>query len=282
MEAILFALALVFIGYTVASVKIINQGEEAVVERLGKFNKKLTPGLNFIIPFLDQIVYRASTREMVLDIEPQEAITKDNVSLTVDAVVYWRILNAERTYYALAEEENALRTLVTTTLRSEIGRMNMAQTFSSRNEINHSMLQQLDEATAPWGIKVTRVEVESITPPEKVKEAMERERAAESDKKAAIYQAEGRKQAQIEGAEAIAESVKRIAEVLKTQPNSQEILRYLVAQRYVDANLSLGQSENAKVVFMNPRDLSEGLAELIQTNEPPTPPNAHGGNNGSS
>jgi regulator of protease activity HflC (stomatin/prohibitin superfamily) len=150
MESILIALALVIIGYTVGSVKIINQGTEALVERLGRYNRKLGPGLNFIVPLLDTIVLEESTRERVLDIEPQEAITSDNVSLQVDAVVYWRILQLERTYYAVEDIEEALRNLVTTTLRSEIGKMNLADTFSSRTEINHALLHQLDDATATW------------------------------------------------------------------------------------------------------------------------------------
>lgn len=232
---------------------------------MGKYHKKLTPGLNFIVPFLDTIVLEESVRERVIDTEPQEAITRDNVSVTVDAILYWRILQLERTYYAVEDVEVALRNLATTTLRSEIGRMELAQTFSSRNEINQSLLQQLDDATATWGVKVTRVEVQKIAPAKAVMDAMELERAAESKKKAAISEAEGKKRAAIEEAEGAVQSMNLLAEALRAHPNSREILRYLVAQRYVDANYRLGNSPNSKVVFMDPKALTEALGELIST-----------------
>ncbi|HEY9619725.1 MAG TPA: SPFH domain-containing protein [Crinalium sp.] len=286
MESIFAAIALLIIGYTVGSVKIINQGNEALVERLGRYHRKLSPGLNFIVPFVDTIVLEESTRERVLDTEPQEAITKDNVSVKVDAVMYWRILQLERTYYAVEDVEEALKNLVTTTLRSEIGRMQLTQTFSSRAEINHALLQQLDDATATWGVKVTRVEVENIAPAKSVLDAMELERAAESRKKASISEAEGKKRAAIEEAEGAVQSMKLLAEALKSQPNSQEILRYLVAQRYVDANYRLGDSPNAKIIFMDPKALSEALGELIQDEgssggnaKPTSQPSENGNNN---
>ncbi|MBD2459760.1 SPFH/Band 7/PHB domain protein [Oscillatoria sp. FACHB-1407] len=267
-ESIFAAIALLIIGYTVGSVKIINQGNEALVERLGRYHRKLVPGLNFIVPFLDTIVLEESMRERVLDTQPQEAITKDNVSVTVDAVMYWRILQLERTYYAVEDVEEALRNLVTTTLRSEIGRMQLAQTFYSRSEINHALLQQLDDATATWGVKVTRVEVENISPAKSVLDAMELERAAESKKKAAISEAEGKKRAAIEEAEGTVQSMKMISEALRAQSNSQDILRYLVAQRYVEANYRLGESTNSKIIFMDPKALTEALGELM--NDPST------------
>jgi regulator of protease activity HflC (stomatin/prohibitin superfamily) len=282
MESIFAAVALLIIGYTVGSVKIINQGNEALVERLGRYHRKLSPGLNFIVPFVDTIVLEESTRERVLDTEPQEAITKDNVSVKVDAVMYWRILQLERTYYAVEDVEEALKNLVTTTLRSEIGRMQLAQTFSSRAEINHALLQQLDDATATWGVKVTRVEVENIAPAKSVLDAMELERAAESRKKASISEAEGKKRAAIEEAEGAVQSMKLLAEALKNQPNSQEILRYLVAQRYIDTNYRLGESPNSKIIFMDPKALTEALGELMVDETPGgqgnSRPNGNGGN----
>lgn len=265
MESIVVALALVIIGYTVGSVKIINQGTEALVERLGRFHRKLTPGLNFIVPFLDSIVLLESTRERVLDIAKQKAVTADSVSVDVDAVMYWRILQLERTYYAVEDVEEALANLVTTTLRSEIGRMNLAQTFSSRNEISQALLHQLDDATATWGVKVTRVELQEILPPADLLRAMEMERAAESKKKAAISEAQGKKQASIEEAQGAVQSMRLIAEALQEHPNSSEIMRYLVAQRYVDANMKLGDSPGSKVLFMDPKALNEALSELLST-----------------
>jgi len=263
MESILAALALLIIGYTVGSVKIINQGNEALVERLGRYHRKLVPGLNFIVPLLDTIVWEDTTREQVLDIDPQEAITKDNITLLVDAVMYWRILELQQTYYAVEDISNALMNLVVTSLRSEIGRMELEQTYSSRSQINQILLQQLDEATATWGVKVTRIEVQNITLPETVRESLELERAAESKKRAAISEAEGKKQAAISEAEGTVQSIELISNVLKSQNNTQAVLQYLVAQKYVDANYRLGQSNNSKIIFMDPKALTEAMGELI-------------------
>jgi regulator of protease activity HflC (stomatin/prohibitin superfamily) len=279
MESVLVALALIIIGYTVGSVKIIDQGTEALVQRLGRYHRKLTPGLNFVVPLLDSIVLYETTREKVLDIEPQEAITKDSVPLTVDAVIYWRILSLERTYYAVEDVEEALRNLVVTTLRSEIGRMDLAQTFSSRTEINHELLHQLDEATETWGVKVTRVEVQQIEPSPTIKEAMEQERAAYSRKQATISEAEGKRQAAIAEAEGTVESLKMLSEALKNQPGSQNLLRYMVARQYVDANYQLGKSNNSKIVFMDPKALTEAMSELIEPDLRSSPNPGSGGSN---
>lgn len=276
MGSIVAALALLIIGYSVGSVKIINQGSEALVERLGRYHRKLMPGLNFIVPFLDTIVLEETTRERVIDTEPQEAITRDNVSVVVDAVLYWRILELERTFYAVENVEEALINLVNTTLRSEIGRMQLAQTFSSRKEINDALRHQLDEATAIWGVKVTRVEVQRITPAKAVLDAMELERAAESKKKAAISEAEGKKRAAIEEAEGAVQSMRLISDALKTNTNSSEILKYLVARQYVEANYRLGDSPNSKIVFMDPKALTEALSDLMET----PPQNEHGQSGG--
>lgn len=265
LESILAALALVLVGYTVGSVKIVNQGNQALVERVGRYHRKLKPGLNFVVPFIDTIVLEDTIREQVLDTEPQIAITKDNISLEVDAVVYWRILELERSYYEIQDIEKALTNLVVTTMRSEIGRMELEQTYSSRSEINQALLQQLDEATGIWGVKVTRVEVQNITPPQTVLESLELERAAESKKRAAILEAEGKKQAAISEAEGTVRSLQLLSDVLRAHPNSQAVLQYLVAQRYVDANYKLGESENSKIVFMDPKALTEAISELVMS-----------------
>jgi regulator of protease activity HflC (stomatin/prohibitin superfamily) len=263
MEAFLAALALVIVGYTANSVRIVNEGTEVLVERLGRFHRKLPPGLNFIVPMLDNVVLEESTRERVLDIQPQDAITKDEASLEVDAVVYWRVLDLERTYYEVEDIEEALKNLVITTLRSKIGQMEFSQTFSSRDDINQALLKELDKVTETWGVKVTRVEVQRITPSQAIKEAMDLERAAESKRKAAIAEAEGKREASIAEARGTVQSLEMIAEALRSKPNTQQVLKYLVAQRYVDANLKLGESNNSKVIFMDPKALTEATSELM-------------------
>jgi len=264
-------LALIIIGYTVGSVRVINQGNEALVERLGKYHRKLKPGLNFIVPVLDYIVLRDSVREQILDVDKQAAITRDNVSLDVDAVVYWRILELELTYYAIENVEQGIEELVITTLRSEIGKMEFEKTFSSRDELNRALLSQLDEATEPWGVKVTRVEVQEIMPPEEVRRSMQLQQAAELKRRATVLEAQGEQEAAIKRAQATVESIEMLSKALQQRSDTGEILQYLLAQRYVDANQKLGESDNSKVVFMDPKALTEGLAHLMHSETTPPP-----------
>lgn len=252
MEAIIGLIGLLVIGGAITSVKIINQGYEALVERLGKYRRKLKPGINFTFPLLDTIVWEETTREQMLDIEPQEAITRDNVSLKVDAVIYWQILDLVKAYYAIDNVEKAIKNLVLTTLRSEIGQMELEETYSSRKKLNQALLQPLDEATEGWGVKVTRVEVRDIKPPATVLESMEQQRAAAIKKRASEIEAEG-----------TAEYIKLISEALENHPNSKDALQFFLAQRYVDSNFKLGESPNSKILFIDPKSMSEALTDLI-------------------
>ncbi len=254
MEGIFAALVLLIVGSTIGSVKIVNQGTEVLIERLGKYRTTLKPGVNFIVPFLDTVVWEETTREQVLDIPPQEAITRDNVSLKADAVVYWRILDLKKAYYAIDNVEKAVENLVLTMLRSEIGQMELEKAFAARKELNQSVLQELDEATEPWGVKVTRVEVRDILPARTVLESMEQERAAEIKKRAAILEAEG-----------TAAYMRQLSEVLKSQPNGKEVFQFFLAQKYVDANYRLGESNNSKIVFMDPKAMSEAITDLLSS-----------------
>ncbi|NJR64194.1 MAG: paraslipin [Leptolyngbyaceae cyanobacterium CRU_2_3] len=259
-----FVFILTILGGTVGSTRRITEGNEALVERLGRYHRKLTPGLNFgIIPFVDEVVTEASTREQILDIPASGATTRDNVRVEVDAIIFWRILELQQAYYEIEEIEKALENLVITTLRSEVGEMKLEETNSARNRITRALLESLDEATEPWGVKVIRVEIQDIKPPESVQISLERERAAESERRAEILKADGEREASLKQASAIADSLKLIKEALPEGSNTAEILRYLVAQKYVESNFELSRSNNAKVVFMNPRDLTESMSELI-------------------
>lgn len=161
------AVILAFLSlFIVGSVRIVNQGNEALVERLGRYHRKLKPGLNFIVPVLDYIVLRDSVRERILDIEKQAAITKDHFALSINAVLYWRILELELTYYAIENVEQAMEELVITTMRSEIGKMEFNKVYSSRDKLNRILLSLLDEVTEPWGVRATRIEVQEISLPE--------------------------------------------------------------------------------------------------------------------
>ncbi|MBE9127867.1 MULTISPECIES: SPFH domain-containing protein [unclassified Coleofasciculus] len=261
--SILAPMILVIVGYSVGSTKVVNQGTKALVERLGKYHRQLDPGLNFIVPFLDRIAVEETTREQVLDIEPQQAITKDNISVIVDAVVFWRIKELYKAYYDVEDVEEAIKNLVTTTLRSEIGELDLDQTYSSRTGINQNLSVYLQEAADSWGIEVIRVEVQEIKPPQTVLDSLEKERAAESEKQAAIFEAEGEREATIARAEGSVKSIEIISKAIQGQSNSREVLQYLIAQQYVDANQKLGESPNSKVVFMDPKALTEAMTDLL-------------------
>lgn len=281
------------------SVKIINEKNEALVERLGSYNQKLTPGLNFIFPYLDKVVFRETTREKVLDIPPQSCITKDNVAITVDAVVYWRIMDMEKAYYKVENLQSAMVNLVLTQIRSEIGKLELDETFTARTEINEILLRELDISTDPWGVKVTRVELRDIMPSKAVQDSMElqmtaerKKRAAiltsegerdaainsaqgqaqakvleaEAMKRAAILKAEGEREQQVLKAKATAEAIEIVSKQLGITAEAKEALRFLLAQNYLDMGKIIGSSESSKIMFMDPRSLMstiEGMRAVL-------------------
>ncbi|PSB24293.1 SPFH domain-containing protein [Stenomitos frigidus] len=266
MESLIAALALAVVGYIAGSVKIINEGNEGIVERLGQYRRSLKPGLNFVIPVFDTVLVE-TTREQILDVDPQQTITRDNVPLTVDAVMFWKILDVPKAYYGVEDLESALTNLVVTALRGEIGQMDLRETVSGRNKINQSLLHQLDEATESWGVKVMRVEVQELAPSKTMLESLELERAAESKRKATMSETES-----------TVESIQRISRALHGQPNSQAVLQYLIAQKYVDANLKLSESDNSKIIFMDPKALTETIGELISADQTELGNNGNGTN----
>ncbi|GAB4279622.1 MAG: SPFH domain-containing protein [Oscillatoriaceae cyanobacterium] len=220
------------------SVKIVNQGNEAIVETLGKYNgKKLQPGLNFVVPFLDNIVYKETIREKVLDIPPQQCITKDNVSISVDAVVYWRIMDMEKAYYKVENLRLAMQNLVLTQIRSEMGKLELDETFTARTEVNEILLRDLDIATDPWGVKVTRVELRDIVPSKAVQESMELQMSAERKKRAAILNSEGEREAAVNSARGKAEAqvleaeARQKAAILQAEAEQKAIILKAEAQR---------------------------------------------------
>ncbi|MFB2836483.1 SPFH domain-containing protein [Floridanema evergladense] len=259
-ESIIFIIFLVTILGTIyffSSAKVINQGSEALVEQLGKYHKTLKPGLNFIVPFLDTIVWEESMREQVLDIKPQEVITKDIVSMTIDAVVYWRIINLKKAYYEIEDLEEAIKNLVLTTLRSEIGGMELKDTFSNSRKINQALLNELDDATVNWGIKVMRVEIQEITPVKAVLESLQKQKAAKIQEEASISEAKG-----------VANYIELVSEALKrSEIDGKQALNFLLALRYVDANTELSKSNNSKILFMNPGALNEAISELMKKDD---------------
>ena len=217
----IIALIVIIILLIIFNIKIVREGYVYVIETLGKYSATWEPGLHIKIPFIQRIGQRVSMKEQVADFEPQRVITKDNVSITSDSVVYFKIFDAYSSVYKVQNYSVAIQNLTATTLRSIIGDMTLDQTLNSREEINQKMLVILDEATDPWGIKITRVEIKNITPDADMSEAMEAQARAERNKRAQILDAEGEKESAIKTAEgqkqatilaAEAEKEKRIQE----------------------------------------------------------------------
>jgi regulator of protease activity HflC (stomatin/prohibitin superfamily) len=288
-------------GATLAgSVKIINQGDEALVEFLGRYDgKKLEPGLNFITPFLSQVVFQETVREKVLEIPPQNCITRDNVSISVDAVVYWRIMNIERAYYKVQNLKAAIVNLVLTQIRSELGKLELNETFTTRTEVNKMLLRELDIATEPWGVKVTRVELRNIVPSKTVQGAMELQMSAERQKQAAILTSEGEREAAINSARGEAEAqiieaqarqkaaildaeaqqkqqilkaqgtaaaMEIIGKKLNSDSKAVEALQFLLAQNYLEMGMRIGSSDSSKVMFLDPRSIPatlDGMRSIV-------------------
>ena len=304
MEQLLFFVFVIFGGSALfSSVKIVNEKNEYLIERLGSYNKKLDSGLNFIAPFIDKVVYQDTTREKVLDIPPQSCITKDNVAISVDAVVYWRIVDMENAYYKVENLQPAMVNLVLTQIRSEIGKLELDQTFTARTEINEILLRDLDIATDPWGVKVTRVELRDIIPSKAVQDSMELQMAAERKKRAAILDSEGERDSAINSAQGKAEArildaeslkkatileaeAEREQEILKAKAtaealdiimsklnsdsNAYKALQFLLTQQYLETGKIIGSSESSKVMFMDPNSILstlEGISSIVKVDE---------------
>lgn len=262
MEPIII-IVLALTGYALGSAKMVNQGNSALVERLGKYHRKLNPGLNFIVPLLDQIVMEDTTREQILDVKPQNVITKDGVYLEIDAVLYWRIKDIEKSFYAIDDLQQALSNLATTTLREIIAQNSMDETNMSKANMDKTILGQLNPIATTWGVEIIRLDIQSINPPESVRKSMEEQRNAEIKKQAAITAAEGDRIAAIKKAEGTKTSMEIISQAIRTNPESKEILRYLITQDYIDASQKLGESNNAKIVFVDPANSTDMFQELI-------------------
>ena len=237
------------------SVKIINQGNAALVETLGKYNgKKLEPGLNFVTPFLDRVVYQQTIREKVLDIPPQQCITRDNVSITADAVIYWRIMNLEKAYYKVENLQSAMVNLVLTQIRAEMGQLELDQTFTARSQINELLLRDLDIATDPWGVKVTRVELRDIIPSKTVQESMELQMSADRRKRAAILTSEGERESAVNSARGKAEALeldaqaRKKAAVLDAEAQQQAIILKAQAERQQQVLKAQATSEALQII----------------------------------
>ena len=236
------------------SVKVVNQGNEVLVERLGSYEKKLGPGLNFVIPFLDKIVYQQTIREKVLDIPPQKCITRDNVGIEVDAVVYWRIVDMEKAWYKVENLHAAMTNLVLTQIRSEMGQLELDKSFTARSQINDILLRELDIATDPWGVKITRVELRDIVPSQTVRESMELQMAAERRRRAAILTSEGERESAVNSARGKAEAqildaeARQKATILQAEAQQKSIVLQAQAERQQQVLKAQATSEALQII----------------------------------
>ncbi len=228
---ILYILLVVIAIIAISGLKIIPQAKAYVIERLGAYNKTLHTGLNYVIPIIERVSNKVSLKEIVKDFAPQPVITKDNVTMQIDTVVYFQITDPKLYTYGVENPISAIENLTATTLRNIIGELELDETLTSRDIINSKMRSILDEATDPWGIKVTRVEVKNILPPRDIQDAMEKQMRAERERREKILQAEGEKKAAILTAEGEKESMilraeaKKEAQIKEAEGEAQAIIK---------------------------------------------------------
>ena len=272
---------LVFIITLAKSITIIHQAEKGIIERFGRYKETLEPGLRFIVPFVDSLVSRIDMRETVLDVEPQPVITNDNVTVTVDAVVYYYVTDAKAVRYEVANFYIAVSKLAQTNLRNVIGEMSLDETLTSRERINAALRLTLDEATDKWGVKVTRVEVKEIEPPRDITDAMSKQMKAEREKRAVILEAEAYRQKQILEAEGDKQNAILVAQgdreaaILRAEGEAKAIENVSVAaDRFFIGNAQLlkqlevtqaSLQDNSKLIVSDQSKLVNvlGLAEAM-------------------
>jgi regulator of protease activity HflC (stomatin/prohibitin superfamily) len=294
-EAVFIIIVVIAIIFVARSVKVVPQQHAWVVERLGKYHATLSPGLNFLVPFVDHAAYRHSLKEIPLDVPSQVCITKDNTQLTVDGILYFQVTDPMRASYGSSNYIIAITQLAQTTLRSVIGRMELDKTFEERDAINASVVQALDEAARTWGVKVLRYEIKDLTPPAAILHAMQAQITAEREKRALIAASEGRRQEQIniatgereafiarsEGekqaeintaqgeaaailavAEASAEAIRKIAAAIES-PGGEQAVQLKVAEKAVEAYSQLAQKNNTMIVPGNMTEVSALIASAM-------------------
>ena len=282
------AILVAIIVILVRAVVTVRQGYEYTLEKFGRYKRTMGPGLHFIVPFFEQVGRRINMMEQVLDVPSQEVITKDNAMVRVDAVVFFQVLDAAKAAYEVDNLRLAVINLTMTNIRTVIGSMGLDETLSKRDEINHRLLKVVDEATSPWGIKVTRIEIKDIQPPADLVDSMARQMKAERDKRANILEAEGFRQAAIlkaegekqsvvleaegrkeaafrdaEARERSAQAEARATEMVSTAiaAGNTNALNYFVAQKYIESLKEFAHSNNQKVFFL-PVEASSVIASI--------------------
>ncbi len=287
---VLVVLALVIIS---SSIKMVPQGFQWTVQRFGRYTRTLPPGLKFIVPFIDLVGHKQNMMEQVLDVLPQDVISSDNAQVTTDAVCFYQILDAARASYEVNNLTFAMQNLVMTNIRAVLGSMELDEMLSNRDRINAELLMKVDEATDPWGVKVTRVEIRDISPPRDLVESMGRQMKAEREKRAQVLEAEGAREAavniaegektaailraegELEAARREAEARERLAQAeaeatvmvsRAIRDGDSRAINYFIAQKYVDALGQLAGSSNNKVMMI-PLEASSVIGSIAGISE---------------
>jgi regulator of protease activity HflC (stomatin/prohibitin superfamily) len=253
-------IVLVFFTFIVAlsSIKMVSQATVKIIERLGKYHKTAISGLNIIVPFIDSVRATLDLREQLTDIEPQPVITRDNVTMEVDCIVYWQIIDPVKAVYEISTLQRGIQQLTLSALRAVIGEMDLDHTLAGRETINTKLRASLDVATDKWGVKVMRIELRNILPPEDIRLTMEKQMTAERNRRATILQAEGQAEARLRVANAEAQAITVVSESLKTQAGDPAT--YLIAMRYLESLKDI--SANAQKLVFLPYETSGIMGSL--------------------
>ncbi|OMJ77088.1 hypothetical protein SteCoe_22130 [Stentor coeruleus] len=256
----------------------VKMRQAVIVERFGKFQRQLSPGLHILLPYIDQIAYVHSLKEEVYQISSQAAITKDNVEITLDGVLYLKIVDAQKASYGIGNPIEAMQQLAQTTMRSELGKLKLDDTFRGREELNHAIVTAINEASASWGINCMRYEIKDITIPNTLRKAMERQAETERQKRAEILNTEGKRQAEINVAEGFRQASILIAEgeakaiQIKADSNAESIkllnksldddnklqaVKFRIAEKFMEAYSGLAKNENIMVIPSAPSDVGQ-------------------------
>ena len=244
MQIVLLIILLLLLFIAIKSIKIVRQAEVYIIERLGRFHKIADAGLTIIIPFVDHVRSVVSLKEQTLDVPPQGVITEDNVTMTIDTVVFYQITDPAKAVYEIQSLRRGIEYLAITTIRDIVGKMDLDSTFSSRDLINNQLRVLLNEATSKWGCKVNRVEVKDITPPADIRDAMEKQMNAERNKRAAILQAEGEKQAAI----TLAEGQKQAA-ILQAEADKEAQIRRAAGEAEAIREVAVAKAQEIQMIY---------------------------------